>query len=204
MEVFYLSLNNLIMITNSFSTIRATAAANNVVGIVAAFIVCGLLSCQPAGHGPDAGQANPPAAQANSGAREAISVKDSVGQLAAAIARDISKDGPSAWLRYFDDAPPFFMASDGQLVFPDHQAAGKFISGVLVRQIRHIDLKWNNLRIDSLTPGMALMASDFHEDITDSTGKTIASDGYFTGIAQQTPGAWKLRNAHWSIKHPGK
>jgi hypothetical protein len=225
MEVFYLRLNNLIMITDSFSIARATAAANSMAGysikrisiagiIITAFIVCGFISCQPAGHGPGAGQADPnaaqaspgatPAAQPNSGTSGAISVKDSAGAMAAAIARDISKDGPMAWLRYFDDASPFFMASDGQLVFPDHQAASKFISEVLVRQIRHIDLKWNNLRIDSLTTGMALIASDFHEDITDSTGKSIAFDGYFTGIAQQTPGAWKLRDAHWSIKHPGK
>jgi len=36
-------------------------------------------------------------------------------------------------------------------------------------------------------------------DITDTAGKMSSSDGYFTGIAEQTALGWQLLNAHWSM-----
>jgi hypothetical protein len=50
-------------------------------------------------------------------------VKDSVSRMAANIAADISKNGPRAWLNYFEDNPDFFMANEGQLVFKDYPSA---------------------------------------------------------------------------------
>ncbi len=128
-------------------------------------------------------------------------VKAGVQQLADSIAADITRDGPIAWLKYFEDSPEFFMASDGQLVFADHQTADKFITGTLIKNISKINLNWNSMRIDALSPEFAQIASGFHEDLTDSKGKITSFDGYFTAIAQQTPKGWMLRNAHWSIKH---
>ena len=195
------------MSTNNFHKDKTMAIANAIGSkfAFAIFIACVLISCQPADHNPAAAaQVSHDAGQTDPGAPQSSAVKDGVGQMAAAIARDVSSDGPVAWLRYFADTTAFFMASDGQLVFPDHSSSVKFINEVLVKQIRHIHLKWNNLRIDSLTPVMALMGSDFHEDLTYSTGKTVLTEGYFTGIAQQGPKGWQLRNAHWSIKHTGK
>jgi FlaG/FlaF family flagellin (archaellin) len=128
-------------------------------------------------------------------------VKTAVQQFADSIATGVTHDGPIAWLKYFDHSPAFFMASDGQLVFPDQQAADKFITGTLVKSISKINLSWTNLRVDALTPEMGLIAAGFHEDITDSKGNTTSYNGYFTGIAQQTNKGWQLRDAHWSIKH---
>lgn len=47
---------------------------------------------------------------------------------------------------------------------------------------------------------LACIVAGFHEDITDSTGKTISVDGYFTGKARKPKKDWRLYNARWSIK----
>ncbi len=125
-------------------------------------------------------------------------VQDSVQIMAEAIAKNISGEGPAAWLRYFDNTPDFFMASDGQLVFPNIDTATNFINNILIKIMPKIQLRWSNIRIDPLTPKLASISAVYHEDITDSTGKTTPHDGYFTGIALQTSRGWKLHNAHWS------
>jgi hypothetical protein len=132
--------------------------------------------------------------------KQAAGISDSVQLMAISIARDVSHNGPAAWLKYFEDTQGFFMASDGQLVFPGIDTAKNFINNILVKKISKIDLRWNSIRVDPLTTRLASIAANFQEDITDSDGKMIHQDGYFTGIAHQTPEGWKLYNAHWSSK----
>ena len=127
-------------------------------------------------------------------------VRDSVQSMATSIAKTVSQEGPTAWLKYFENTPEFFMASDGQLAFPNIDTARNFINMVLVKNIRTIDLHWSDLRIDPLTTNVASIAAVFHEDITDSAGKKMPFDGYFTGVAHHSTQGWKLYNAHWSIK----
>ena len=134
-------------------------------------------------------------------AEQQIKVKTTVQHFADSIAADVTKDGPIAWLKYFNDSPDFFMISDGQMVFKDYAAADRFIKTTLMRTVAKIALKWNDTRIDPLAPDMAAIATGFHEDITDNRGKIISYDGYFTAIAQKNVNGWQLRNAHWSIKH---
>jgi hypothetical protein len=129
-------------------------------------------------------------------------VKDSVTNMAANIAADISKNGPRAWLNYFEDSPDFFMANEGQLVFQDYQSSKTFILNTVVKNILQIKLRWEHLRIDPLTSRLASIGADFHEDQTNASGKNLSIDGYFTGIAHYDGHRWKLRNAHWSIKVP--
>ena len=114
------------------------------------------------------------------------------------ISRNVSQHGPIAWLKYFENTSDFFMVSDGQLVFPNIDTATNFINNVLVKVIPKIQLSWSNIRIDPFTTSFAGISTVYHEDITDSSGKTTPHDGYFTGIAHQTSQGWKLRNAHWS------
>ena len=52
--------------------------------------------------------------------------KDSVKKFAESIAKDVSGQGPMAWLQYFKNSPDFFMVSDGQLVFPNYDSAFEF------------------------------------------------------------------------------
>ena len=126
-------------------------------------------------------------------------VKDSVQKMANSIAQSISQQGPVAWLQYFENAPDFFMASEGKLVFPNYDTAKNFITNTLVKLIRKIELRWGDVRINPLTNDLASMAATFHEDLTDAAGKTTPQDGYFTGLAHHTTHGWKLLNAHWSV-----
>ena len=130
--------------------------------------------------------------------KERSLVQDSVQLMAESIAKDISREGPIIWLRYFENTPDFFMAADGQLVFPNIDTATSFVNNILIKIMPKIQLHWSNIRIDPLTNKLASISAIYHEDITDPTGKMTPHDGYFTGIAHQTSQGWKLRNAHWS------
>ena len=129
-------------------------------------------------------------------------VKDSVRQMFESIATAVSHEGPLAWLRYFENSPGFYMAADGQLVFPDNRAATNFLKNTYAKSVRSIALRWKDIRIDPLTGRTAGVAAIFHEDITDTAGKLSPSDGYFTGIAEQTSQGWQILNSHWSMIPP--
>jgi hypothetical protein len=135
------------------------------------------------------------------GTKTAGLVTDSVRQMTIHLTNDLAQNGPAAWLNYFDTGPDFFMSSDGQLVFKDYPAARVFIENKLVKSILKINLQFNSLRIDPLSAQLASMGADFHEDLTDSSGKVLSVDGYFTALAVSTVGGWKIRNLHWSLLH---
>ena len=118
--------------------------------------------------------------------------------MADAIVRELHKDGPIAWLQYFSTSKHFFMASNGQLVFPNNDSAAAFVH-TFAKTIRQIDLTWDDIRVDSIAPHLAVLASSFHEVLISTAGRQDTSTGYFTGVAEYLPSGWKLRNAHWSI-----
>jgi hypothetical protein len=125
-------------------------------------------------------------------------VTDSVQKMMDLIAKDISAEGPVAWLKHFENTPDFFMASEGQMVFPTNDSATAFIKNILVKKIHKIDLRWGNVRIDPLTDKFADVAANWQEDMTDFSDNKMSQSGYFTGIAEKTSSGWQLRNAHWS------
>lgn len=131
-------------------------------------------------------------------AKQIADVQDSVRALTDSVARNVSSEGPVAWLSYFENSPDFFMAADGQLVFPNIDSAKNFVSNTLVKTYRNIQLRWSTVRIVPVTPQFAMVAAAYHEDITYSDQKKLSADGYFTGAAHQTSKGWKLQNAHWS------
>ena len=131
--------------------------------------------------------------------KDTAPVTDSVRLLLVNLQKGLSDQGSVVWLDYFDRAPGFYMAVDGQIAFKDYQTAKQFIETVLVRKIKTIHLSFNQLRIDSLNNTLASIGAGFHEDLTDSTGKTTHADGFLTALAMQTGGGWKIRNLHWSI-----
>jgi hypothetical protein len=126
-------------------------------------------------------------------------VRDSVQEMARQIAIDISRNGPIAWLRHFSDTAAFFMASDGQLMFPNYDSASSFIRNKLVKMLTKIELSWTDTRVDPLNENLAMLAASFKEVMTDSAGGVRKESGYFSGLAQRTIKGWQLRNAHWSL-----
>jgi len=139
-----------------------------------------------------------PSSKSVSQTNTGLGVDKDVRRMADAIARELHNEGPIAWLKYFSRSENFFMASDGQLAFANNDSADAFVHR-FARTIRRIDLTWNNVRVDSIAPHLAVFAASFHEVLLSVTEKEDTSNGYFTGVAEDVGGGWKLRDAHWSI-----
>jgi hypothetical protein len=149
---------------------------------------------RPHGSGGAAPAALSPATRA--------AVSDGVRQFAQDVAHDVTREGPAAWHRYFSPTASFFMASDGQLVFSDATSAARGIYD-LTRTIKSIELRWgDDLRVDPLTPDLAVLASSWSELRVAADGGRVTDRGYFTAVAERRDGRWKFRNAHWSVAAP--
>jgi hypothetical protein len=130
---------------------------------------------------------------------EPASVTSAVQEFMAAVARDVTAQGPHAWRKYLSHEHAFFMASNGELVFEGGEAAQQGI-GALEESIEHISLQWGqSLRIDPLSDILAQVGVPFHETLVEKTGKQVSVDGYFTGLAEHTDAGWQFRSAHWSV-----
>jgi hypothetical protein len=125
-------------------------------------------------------------------------IRREVREFAATVARDVTQDGPSSWRKHFSEGPEFFMASEGHLQFPNSAAA---IAGIqeLTRTIKHLELQFSDVRVDPLTPELAVMGASWHEVAELAEGKRVEDGGYFTGIVEQRKGQWQFRDAHWSV-----
>jgi hypothetical protein len=139
-----------------------------------------------------------PACRQKNGAVQTGSVNTAVRTMATNIARDLADKGPKAWLDYFEENPNFFMANEGQRTLPNNEFATRFVKDILSKQIMKVNLMWNNIYVDSLSPTLAMLSAGFHEDLFNKDDQSTPADGYFTGIAEQTPTGWKLRDLHWS------
>lgn len=132
----------------------------------------------------------------------AAAIADSVRSFAQTVAADVTREGPVAWRRHFAESPAFFMASEGHLALPNSEAATRLIQD-LARSITHIELRWGDgLRVDPLAPGLAILATPYHEVRVDTAGHRVEESGFFTGVVEHGTGPWRLRNAHWSVAGP--
>ena len=101
-------------------------------------------------------------------------------------AKDIFYDGPLSWLKYFKNTPEFYMASGGQMIFPSHDSATKFIKE-LVKQIqKKIELRWSNIRVDPMSNKFANVAVIWNKDLTDFSGNQTSHRGYFSAVSEKT------------------
>lgn len=129
-------------------------------------------------------------------------VVDGVHSFMATVAHDITQDGPTAWRKHFQDSPSFFMADNGQLVFPDKQSA-TLGTEAFARTIKHIELRWgDDLRVDPLTTNLAVVAATYHEVQINLADHHVNETGFFTAVAENRSGQWQFRDAHWSEPVP--
>jgi hypothetical protein len=148
------------------------------------------------------GCARPPANNAPITADQKQSVENDVRKFMLSVGHDVTQNGPTAWLKYFADTPDFFMASEGAMAFPTSQAAQQGTEA-FAKTINHMQLLWgDDLRIDPLTPNLAVVGTSWHEIRVDTQGKTVDEVGYFTGVVEKRNGQWEFRDAHWSSLHP--
>jgi hypothetical protein len=133
---------------------------------------------------------------------EAAATTNAVRAFATSVADDVTRRGPLAWSDHFENTPNFFMASNGQLVFANGEAAIRGIKDV-PKFIAHIELRWGDpMLVDPLAPTLAIIGAPYHEVQVDPSGHQIEENGYFTGLAELGPAGWKFRNAHWSVTPP--
>ena len=129
---------------------------------------------------------------------DSLAVDRAVRAFMKTVARSVTQDGPLAWIKYFDASPAFFMAVNGQMAFPNGDAA-KDGTRKFAQTIRQIKLKWgDDLRVDPLTNEIAIVAASWREIQVDNAGHSVTETGYFTGLAEYREGHWQFRNAHWS------
>lgn len=158
--------------------------------VVALFSVVGLSGCHL--HRHRFGERRPLTAA------QATVVTDGVRAFAQNVERDVTQQGPSAWSRYFEDVPEFFMVVNGQMAFSSGVAAMTAMPNVAA-QYKQITLEWgDDLRVDPLAFDLAVFAAPYHESLVLADGRHVESSGYFTGVAEFRGGAWKFRDAHWS------
>jgi len=148
-----------------------------------------LLILSLVGCAPDAGPAphSTPSSRVDQGVRRMLDD----------ISRDLSRDGPAAWTRYFLDGPEFYMVSDGKLVFATIDDAKEFLAGFAPR-VSHMSLTWSDIRVDPAGEGLALVAAAYQEVIQEVSGTELRFGGYFTGVVTETRSGWRLRTLHWS------
>jgi hypothetical protein len=130
-------------------------------------------------------------------AARAATVEQDVRQLMQSVARDVTQQGPLAWLKYFEAGPSFFMAVNGQMAFADGSAASEGTQS-FSRTIQHIELHWGDLRVDAITSEFAVVGAPWREISVDRAGRRIEDAGFFTALAEFRDGRWQFRNAHWS------
>lgn len=129
---------------------------------------------------------------------EAVTVDRAVHAFMQTVSHSVTQDGPLAWIKYFDASPAFFMAVNGQMAFPNADAAQDG-TRKFAQSIRHIELTWgDDLRVDPLTNEFAMVAVSWREIQVDTAGHSVTETGYFTGLAEYRERHWQFRNAHWS------
>jgi hypothetical protein len=142
-----------------------------------------------------------PAIAQQHGQLSAEEVERSVRAFMQTVSHDVTQQGPAAWRKFFSHGPKFFMASGGHLVFPNYPAADKGING-LASTIKHIDLTWGSeVRVDPMTPTLAVVATPWHEVRTTTAGR-VDDSGFFTGTVEYLDGRWQFRDLHWSVAGP--
>jgi hypothetical protein len=135
-------------------------------------------------------------------AEQRAGAEDGARRFVLQVAQDVTRDGPAAWRGEFADSPAFFMASEGKLVFPTSQAATQGIDS-FAHITKRIELHWgDDLKIDVLTPELAVVGTTWHEVRDDTEGHHVEESGYFTGLVEKRNGKWEFRDAHWSVPGP--
>jgi hypothetical protein len=135
-------------------------------------------------------------------AARAAEVEKEVRAFAHEVSHGVTAEGPTAWRRYFSDGPEFFMAAEGRLAFANGASAIASIPDI-ARTIKQIDLVWGDeMRVDPLTPDLAVLATPYHEVRTGPAGDQLTETGYFTATTEFKGGRWQFRDAHWSVVVP--
>jgi hypothetical protein len=155
--------------------------------LVALTTLAGLAACAPA------------ATTLTDAHRAAIA--DSVRELAAGLAVQVSAHGYRGFNASMDSAPGYLWAYNGMLPFASFDSMAAWTRSEPEAATREV-FAWDSLRINAIAPGVAGFAAGYSETRPDSTGTPRTEKGFFTAVAVHRAGGWKFTTAHTSTLPP--
>ncbi|MCB9878000.1 MAG: nuclear transport factor 2 family protein [Planctomycetes bacterium] len=129
-------------------------------------------------------------------------IDQDVRRLLDTIALDLAQTGPTGWLPHFLPGDEFFMVVDGRVVFADF-AEAEASCRELATTIGSMQLRWAEVRVQPLAPGLATFAAGYDEDLQQHAGGQLHYQGHVTGVAVRAGARWRLQSLHWSSPAPG-
>jgi len=128
-------------------------------------------------------------------------IADSVRQLAAGLAAQVSAHGYRGFPATMDSMPGYLWAYDGIIPFTSFDSMAAWTRSEPEANTREV-FAWDTLRIQVIAPGVAGFAAGYSETRPDSTGAAKTEKGIFTAVAVHRPGGWKFTTAHTSTLPP--
>jgi hypothetical protein len=128
-------------------------------------------------------------------------VEDSVREVTARLAAEISAHGYRAFVPVMDSAPGYVWAYNGFLPFTSFDSMAAWArSGP--EPASPETFAWDSVRIEALAPGIATVATTYVESLPDSAGRPKTEKGAFTAVALHRADGWKFTDAHTSTLPP--
>ncbi len=141
-----------------------------------------------------------PAGTAFTAERQAA-IADSVREVTARLAADISAHGYRAFVPVMDSAPGYLWAYNGFIPFPSFDSMAAWARSASEPKVPET-FAWDSVRVVAIAPGVAAVAATYQEDAPDRTGDTGTVKGVFTAIALHRANGWKFTDAHTSTVPP--
>jgi len=133
--------------------------------------------------------------------QQRAAITDSVRQMAAGLAAEVSAHGYRGFPAAMDSAPGYVWAYNGFLPFTSYDSMAAWArSGP--EPSRPEVFAWDSVRVEALAPGIAHFAAGYSETVTDSAERSTTERGVITGVLVHRPDGWKFANAHTSTLPP--
>ena len=142
------------------------------------------------------GAATPPLTPAHQAA-----LADSVREVAAAMAADVSARGYRGFPPVMDSGPGYVWAYNGFLAFTSYDSMAAWARAENEPHGPET-FAWDTVRVTPLAPGVAAVAATYVETQTDSAGAAKTEKGAFTAVAVHRADGWRFTDAHTSTLPP--
>lgn len=126
---------------------------------------------------------------------------DSVREVAARLAGEISTHGYRAFTPVMDSAPGYLWAYNGFIAFPSYDSMVRWTAASPEPKVPEV-FAWDSLHVEALAPGVAAFAATYSEEAPDRTGNPGTERGIFTAVAVHRADGWKFTDAHTSTLPP--
>jgi len=126
---------------------------------------------------------------------------DSVREVAARLAADVSARGYRGFVPAMDSAAGYLWAYNGFIPFTSFDSMAAWARSDPESQAPGV-FAWDSVRVEPIAPGVAGVAATYTETRPDSAGRPRTEQGVFTAVAVHREGGWKFTDAHTSTLPP--